>query len=144
MGPVLPLVFSSGTGQSAGENVPIWVAVGCGIPWENDPTCACLQVYSCWHCASKAECPLPVGCIVLLLFLLSGQGRQHPVGHSLEATIFSPVHQFPAQELHHLWCVSSKALWAPVVRQVSIGCCSPLGGRFSFELRVATSVKDTL
>ena len=27
MGPAQPLVFSSGTGQSTGENAPIWVAV---------------------------------------------------------------------------------------------------------------------
>ena len=27
-------------------------------PLGKDPTCACLQVHSCWHCAFKVECPL--------------------------------------------------------------------------------------
>ena len=58
MGPAQPLVFSSGTGQSTGENVPIWVAVGCGIPWEKTPLALAFRSIPVGTVLSKVECPL--------------------------------------------------------------------------------------
>ena len=58
---------------------------GCGIPWENDPISACLQVHSCWHCAFKAECPLSVECIVLLLSYFQARGAS-----TLWVTVWRP------------------------------------------------------